>query len=41
MATDFRAVLSEILASHLSISRLAPVFPGFDAAKASLHLFSA
>src|SRR5262249_4471107 len=41
MATDFRAVLSEILASHLSLSRLAPVFPGFDAAKASLHLFNA
>ena len=41
MATDFRAVLSEILASHLGISRLAPVFPGFDAAKASLHLFNA
>ena len=41
MATDFRAVLSEILASHLGISRLAPVFPGFDASKASLHLFNA
>jgi len=41
MATDFRAVLSEILASHLGISRLAPVFPGFGAAKASLHLFNA
>jgi len=41
MATDFRAVLSEILASHLGISRLAPVFPGFDAAKAFLHLFNA
>lgn len=39
MATDFRAVLSEVLASHLGISRLAPVFPGFDGAKAPLHLF--
>ncbi len=39
MATDFRAVLSEVLASHLGISRIGPVFPGFDAANAPLHLF--
>ena len=41
MATDFRAALSEVLASHLGISRLGPVFPGFDAAKAPLRLFGA
>jgi len=41
MATDFRAVLSEVLGSHLGISRLGPVFPDFDGAKAPLRLFSA
>jgi uncharacterized protein (DUF1501 family) len=39
MATDFRAVLSEVLASHLGISKLSPVFPGFDPASARLRLF--
>jgi uncharacterized protein (DUF1501 family) len=39
METDFRAVLSEVLASHLGISKVAPVFPGFNPAAAPLHLF--
>jgi hypothetical protein len=39
METDFRAVLSEVLASHLGISKVAPVFPGFHPAAAPLHLF--
>src|SRR5262249_3963924 len=39
MGTDFRAVLSEVLASHLGIAKLTPVFPGFDRAAAPLHLF--
>jgi len=39
METDFRAVLSEVLASHLGIPKIAPVFPGFNPAAAPLHLF--
>jgi len=39
MGTDFRAVLSEALASHLGVPKIAPVFPGFDPAAAPLHLF--
>jgi len=39
METDYRAVLSEVLASHLGIPKIAPVFPGFNPAAAPLHLF--
>jgi uncharacterized protein (DUF1501 family) len=39
MDTDFRAVLSEVLASHLGISKISPIFPGFNPAAAPLHLF--
>jgi uncharacterized protein (DUF1501 family) len=31
LTTDFRAVLSEILANHLGVANLNAVFPGFDA----------
>ena len=39
VGTDFRAVLAEVLASHLGISKLTPVFPGFDRSAAALRLF--
>jgi len=31
LTTDFRTVVSEILAKHIGVKDLAPVFPGFDA----------
>jgi len=31
LTTDFRSVLSEILAKHIGVSDLKPVFPGFNA----------
>jgi uncharacterized protein (DUF1501 family) len=31
LTTDFRSVVSEILAKHMSVKDLAPVFPGFTA----------
>jgi len=30
LTTDFRSVLGEILAKHVGVPDLAPVFPGFD-----------
>ena len=30
LTTDFRSVLGEILAKHIGVRELAPVFPGFD-----------
>ena len=30
LTTDFRGVLSEVLAKHLGVSDLGTVFPGFD-----------
>ncbi|MBS1840733.1 MAG: DUF1501 domain-containing protein [Acidobacteria bacterium] len=30
LTTDFRTVLSEVLAKHIGVPDLAPVFPGFD-----------
>jgi uncharacterized protein (DUF1501 family) len=30
LTTDFRSVLGEILACHIGVRDLAPVFPGFD-----------
>src|SRR6202166_3279506 len=30
LTTDFRSVVGEILAKHLSVKNLGPVFPGFD-----------
>jgi uncharacterized protein (DUF1501 family) len=39
LTTDFRSVVSEILAKHLSVKDLAPVFPGFaNAAHTQLGL---
>jgi uncharacterized protein (DUF1501 family) len=38
--TDFRTVLAEVLASHLGISRLEAVFPGFSPASERLALFA-
>jgi uncharacterized protein (DUF1501 family) len=40
VATDFRAALAEVLTSHLGISKLAAVFPGFNGASPPLHLFA-
>ena len=30
LTTDFRSVLGEVLAMHLGVKDLRPVFPGFD-----------
>jgi len=30
LTTDFRSVIGEILARHIGVKDLAPVFPGFD-----------
>jgi uncharacterized protein (DUF1501 family) len=39
VGTDFRAVLSDVLTSHLGIAKLAPVFPGFEPGASPVHLF--
>jgi uncharacterized protein (DUF1501 family) len=31
LTTDFRLVLSEILAKHVAVPNLNPIFPGFNA----------
>ena len=30
LTTDFRSVVGEILAKHIGVTDLSPVFPGFD-----------
>jgi uncharacterized protein (DUF1501 family) len=30
LTTDFRSVLGEVLAKHIGVPDLSPVFPGFD-----------
>jgi uncharacterized protein (DUF1501 family) len=39
--TDFRAVLAEVLSSHLGVPSLNKIFPGFAPAPARLRLFAA
>jgi uncharacterized protein (DUF1501 family) len=39
--TDFRAVLAEVLSSHLGVPSLDKIFPGFAPAPARLRLFAA
>lgn len=41
VTTDFRAVLTEVLSSHLGVRSLDKVFPGFAPAPARLRLFAA